>query len=234
MQRQQPETLALTSSLDHVIFESSADSKTVRLGLAVAIAAHVVFFVVNWPSFAGSAPRIVEKKEIIHVLQNTRYVLEPTPLPEVPRRRPVESIPIPDPDPFDPEPIRSDDAVVPQFVSGDWVSAEGLEIPDPPPDVVEPSLPLVGPQITAPRRIVMVEPVYPEIARHARKEGVVVLSLIIGPSGKVVSIEVLRGLGLGLTEAAVEAARQWVFEPSTYKGRPTAVQYNLTVRFTLN
>jgi len=49
----------------------------------------------------------------------------------------------------------------------------------------------------------------------------------------VESIEVLSGLGLGLTEAAVKAARQWVFEPSTYNGRPTSVQYILTVRFNL-
>jgi protein TonB len=125
-------------------------------------------------------------------------------------------------------------AFSPEIVSGDWVSADGLDIPEPPPEVAEPVLPRVGPEITAPTRIVTVEPVYPEAARHARIEGVVVLSLIIGPSGTVDSIEVLRGLPMGLTEAAVEAASQWVFEPSTYRGRPTAVQYNLTVRFTLN
>jgi hypothetical protein len=38
---------------------------------------------------------------------------------------------------------------------------------------------------------------------------------------------------LGLTEAAVEAARHWVFESSTFKGRPTPVQYVLTVNFAL-
>ena len=233
MQHQQPGPLALTSSLDHVIFESSAASKTVRLGLSVAIAAHVLFFIVNWPSFAGSSPKIVDQEPHIFRVVPHKY-LPPPPPRENALQRPERLIPIPDPSPFDPEPIRSDDTLIPEFVSGDLVWAEDLEIPDPPPDVVEPAVPLVGTEITAPRRIVMVEPVYPEIARHAGKEGIVVLSLIIGASGRVVSIEVLRGLPLGLTEAAVEAARQWVFEPSTYNGRPTPVQYNLTVRFTLN
>ena len=43
----------------------------------------------------------------------------------------------------------------------------------------------------------------------------------------------LRGLPLGLTDEAVRAARQWIFEPSTIGGRPVRVQYILTVRFSL-
>jgi TonB family protein len=61
----------------------------------------------------------------------------------------------------------------------------------------------------------------------------VVLKLLIGTDGRVESVEVLRSLPLGLTESAVDAARQWVFEPSTYNGRATAVEYILTVRFSL-
>jgi len=232
MHNRQPGTLALGTSLDHVIRDESADSRILRLGLVVAIAAHVLFFVVNWPSFAGSGPKVMEKQPPIVVLRHFKYVVPPTPLPEVRPRRRERIIHLPDPTPLDPEPIRMESAFSPEIVSGDWVSSDGLDIPEPPPEVVV--LPRVGTEITAPRRIVTVEPVYPEIARHARKDGIVVLSLIISPSGRVDSIEVMRGLPFGLTEAAVEAAEQWVFEPSTYNGRPTSVQYILTVRFTLN
>lgn len=79
-----------------------------------------------------------------------------------------------------------------------------------------------------------VEPRYTEPARRAHLEGAVILSLTIGRSGRVEEIEVLRGLALGLTEAAVTAARQWVFEPSTVRGEPVRVQYILTVRFSLS
>ncbi len=222
-----------SSSLDHVIQDSSADRLQMRLGLTVAVLAHVVLFAANWPSIAGSAPKVPEKQPPIVVLRHFTYTIPPTPPPEVPIRLPPREIPVPDPDPFDPEPLRADATFVPDFDPSVVVPMVGLEIPEPPPDVVEPTLIHVGGDFEAPRRIVMVEPIYPEIARRAHKEGAVILSLIIGVSGRVESVEVLRGLPLGLTEAAVQAARQWVFEPSTYNGRPIAVQYNLTVHFRL-
>ena len=222
-----------SSSLDHVIQDSSADRLQMRLGLTVAVLAHVVLFAANWPSIAGSAPRAPEKQPPIVVLRHFTYKVPPTPPPEVPWQRPARVIEIPDATPFDPEPILEEAPLIPDFALDDWVSSEGLSVPAPPPDAADPELIRVGGNFEAPRRIVMVEPIYPEIARRAHKEGAVILSLIIGVSGRVESVEVLRGLPLGLTEAAVQAARHWVFEPSTYNGRPSAVQYNLTVHFTL-
>ena len=221
------------SSLDHVIQDNSTDTFHMRLGMTVAVLAHVVLFVANWPSIARSAPKAPEKQLPIVVLRHFEYKVPPTPPPEVPVRRPPREIPVPDPDPFDPEPLRADATFVPIFDPSVVVPMAGLEIPEPPPDVVEPTLIRVGGNFKAPRRIVMVEPVYSEIARRAHIKGAVILSLIIGVTGRVESVEVLRGLPMGLTEAAVTAARQWVFEPSTYNGRPTAVQYNLTVHFNL-
>ena len=52
--------------------------------------------------------------------------------------------------------------------------------------------------------------------------------------GTVADVKVLRPLGLGLTESAVEAAWQWRFEPSTLDGRPVSVIYQLSVIFTLS
>ena len=102
--------------------------------------------------------------------------------------------------------------------------------PDPPPPLVVE----VGRDITPPRRIHFVRPTYTEAARHTRLEGAVILELIIDKSGRVESITVLRGLGLGLTESAIAAARQWRFEPSLYGGRPVSVIYRLTVNFAVH
>jgi TonB family protein len=60
-----------------------------------------------------------------------------------------------------------------------------------------------------------VEPAYTEEARAARVQGVVVLQVEIDPGGKVAMthITVIRSLGLGLDEKAIEAVKQWHFQP---------------------
>ena len=60
-----------------------------------------------------------------------------------------------------------------------------------------------------------------------------VLDAVIDAEGRVASVKVLRGLPLGLTEAAQEAVREWRFEPATLHGAPVAVEFVLAVRFSL-
>ncbi len=77
------------------------------------------------------------------------------------------------------------------------------------------------------------DPSYPEKARAARAQGTVVLELAISRSGKVIDVKVLRGVPHGLTEAAVEAARQWKYTPAKHEGKPEEVLYIQSVTFTL-
>jgi TonB family protein len=58
------------------------------------------------------------------------------------------------------------------------------------------------------------EPAYTEDARIARQEGAVVLQADISADGRAGNFRLLRSLGLGLDEKAVEAVRQWEFEPA--------------------
>lgn len=58
-----------------------------------------------------------------------------------------------------------------------------------------------------------VQPMYPELARHMNLSGVVKLELIISPDGKVRSAKVLGGHPL-LAEAALDAAKRWLYEPA--------------------
>ncbi len=144
-----------------------------------------------------------------------------------------KKVPIPDPTPDEPEPIREEDPEEDlDFIPDDSLI---LGVPDAPP-APEPEGPVrfvVGGNITEPERLGGPNPVYPEAARRARIQGVVVLECTIGKSGTVTNINVLRGLPLGLTEAATSAVNRWTFKASTINGKPVEVLYILTVRFNL-
>jgi TonB family protein len=91
----------------------------------------------------------------------------------------------------------------------------------------------VGGGISAPRPIYDPDPEYSEEARHAKYQGTVLLWVIVGPDGRPHDIRVQRSLGMGLDEKAIEAVRQWKFEPSMKDGHPVAVQVNIEVSFRL-
>ncbi len=101
----------------------------------------------------------------------------------------------------------------------------------PPPEPDGP-IHIVG-DATDPVKVHEVKPQYTEIARKARIEGVVILQATIDRNGDVTDVKVLKGLGLGLSEAAAAAVRQTKFRPATLNGKPVGVYYNLTVNFQL-
>ena len=74
---------------------------------------------------------------------------------------------------------------------------------------------------------------YSDEARRANLEGEVLLEIVITSKGTVGDVRVLRGLGLGLNEKAVEAVRQWRFSPARMKGTPVDVIVEVTVEFRL-
>lgn len=90
----------------------------------------------------------------------------------------------------------------------------------------------VGGDEGLPRKIKDVKPVYPQIAMAARVAGVVIIDVTIGPDGRVTDAKVLRSQPL-LNQAALDAVRQWVFEPVLLNGAPTSVVKTVTVDFQL-
>ena len=90
----------------------------------------------------------------------------------------------------------------------------------------------VGGEIKEPRKLKNVAPVYPDVAARGKIEGVVILEIAIQPSGRVEDVRILRGIPL-LDAAAVDAARQWVFAPTLYRGVPVSVTMTVSVRFSL-
>lgn len=87
-------------------------------------------------------------------------------------------------------------------------------------------------QYTPPKLIRKVKPVYPLIARQARVEGVLILEATTDEQGRVNHVEVIRSIPL-LEQAAVEAVRQWIYEPMIINGKPRAVIFKVKVNFVL-
>jgi periplasmic protein TonB len=81
------------------------------------------------------------------------------------------------------------------------------------------------------RPLSMVRPPYTDAARRGRVEGRVRLELMVDERGEVTSVRVLQGLGFGLDEAAVAAARRLRFTPATRCKRPVAAPFILGMRF---
>ena len=90
----------------------------------------------------------------------------------------------------------------------------------------------VGGNIRPPTRIQFVEPAYPDVARSARVQGVVIIELLVGVDGAVSNARVLRSIPL-LDQAALDAVRQWRYEPTLLNGAPTPVIMTATVNFSL-
>ena len=74
-----------------------------------------------------------------------------------------------------------------------------------------------------------------EEARAAGVQGTVVLQVEVDPSGRVAMtpIRVIRSLGLGLDEKAIEAVKQWKFKPATKNGTPITAKATIEVSFRL-
>jgi TonB family protein len=87
--------------------------------------------------------------------------------------------------------------------------------------------------MTPPKVLQRVEPEYTELARTAKYQGTVVLAVEVDSTGVARNIRVAKGLGLGLSENAVAAIRQWQFQPAIKDGAPVTVQATIEVNFRL-
>jgi protein TonB len=91
----------------------------------------------------------------------------------------------------------------------------------------------VGGGVSAPVVIFRVEPQYSEEARKAKYQGTVIISAIVRKNGGLDVLKVVRGIGLGLDENAVEALKQWKFRPGMKNGVPVDVFLNVEVNYSL-
>ena len=96
----------------------------------------------------------------------------------------------------------------------------------------QPRIAHVGGQIREPRKLKDVPPRYPEDAKAARVQGMVILECTISPEGNVTDVRVLRGIPL-LDQAAIHAVKQWRYTPTLLNGVAVPVVMTVTVNFRL-
>jgi periplasmic protein TonB len=228
-----PEGELRPTVIEIIAQEEEQDKRFTRAAIVAAVILHLFIFWFHWPTFAGGLKEAAEKKTKIYVVKQVKFKQPPPQeMQQIPKPK-TQKVPIPDPTPDEPEPIRDEEPEEEiDFVPDDNLVLGIPEAP-PPPEPEGPVRFVVGGNITEPEKLSGPNPVYPEAARRARIQGVVVLECVIGKDGTVRDVKVLRPLPLGLTEAAVEAVQKWKFKPSTLNGKPVEVLYILTVRFNL-
>lgn len=89
----------------------------------------------------------------------------------------------------------------------------------------------IGGGVSAPQLIYSVEPEFSEEARKAKVAGNVLVNLWVDQNGNPSHVHVIRGVGMGLDEKAVEAVRQYRFRPALESGKPVLVELNVEVNF---
>ena len=90
----------------------------------------------------------------------------------------------------------------------------------------------VGGRIAVPQRLVTAQPVYPAFAKTARVQGVVEVSIVIDGNGNVTKTQIVKSIPQ-LDRAAIDAVRQWRYEPTRLNGVVVPVIVTVTVQFRL-
>jgi protein TonB len=206
------------------------------IAFLIAVAIHGVVLTIDFPEIRRAIQPRRERTFIV-----VRKYVPPPPAVERPQvarqQRLTRRVPIPDPTPEEPEPIREPE---PEFVAPplppDVEVLIGVPEPPPRPPVSAPLVPGVG-DVTLPVLIpeTRIQPEYPELARIARIEGNVVLQAVIHSDGTVGDLVVLRctRASFGFEKAAIEAVQQWRYRPAMSGGRPVDVYFTVFVEFTL-
>lgn len=211
--------------------EDRSDKRGIRVSIAVAALLHAFLLTVTFPQLYSEELADEMKEKKLFVVEVPRFKPKPPPpVDKIPDKL-VKKIPIPDPEPDKPEPFVADVVSTPDM-DFDVDTALVFNVPDPPPVPETKNVYVVG-EIAAPERVHYVKPLYNEIARRARIEGLVIIKAVIDESGGVIDLDVLKSLPMGLAEEAVKAVEQWRYRPSTVDGRPVKVVLTVSVNFQL-
>lgn len=126
------------------------------------------------------------------------------------------------------------------FVAGEPDAAlfqipPGFKVSDaPPPPEPAPGTVRIGNGVSEPLVLKMAYPEFSEEARRKKVNGNVLVSLVVDENGLPQNVKVVRGLGLGLDEKAVEAVKQYRFKPAMREGVPVKVELNVEVNFQIS
>ena len=196
-----------------------------QVGFILSLSIFILLFKISLPSKEPTAIIIQAQEEVFleEVIQ-TKHITTPPPPP-----RPPVPIEVPN------DEILDDKIVV---LDLEFDLDKPFNLPASPPEndledeifiVVEQSPVLIGGIASIQKRIR-----YPELAVNAGIEGRVVLQFIVTYEGKIKNPLVVRGIGGGCDEEALNALEFAKFKPGYQRGRPVNVSYSLPINFSLN
>jgi protein TonB len=110
------------------------------------------------------------------------------------------------------------------------LAGTAIQVPPPPTNSQAPERIQVGGHVAAARLIYQPKPLYPETARRFRIQGTVRLQALISKEGAIENLTVLVGHPM-LIQAALEAVKQWRYEPTLLNGVPVEVETTIVVTF---
>ncbi len=200
-----------------------------QIGFIVTLLLMIILFRINLQA-SGEFEIIEQEQEVIEMEEIIQTEQEVTPPPP--------------PRPPSPEPVPDDEIIEDIFFDLDTeIDLDApLDMPPPPPpaDDEEEEEPEVFtivedmPELIGGMQSIYQYLHYPEIARKAGIEGRVVVQFIIDEEGNVIDPVVVRGIGGGCDEAAIEAVKQVKFTPGRQRGRAVKVRYSMPITFRLS
>ncbi|MDH3268821.1 MAG: energy transducer TonB [Ignavibacteria bacterium] len=201
--------------------------KTFEISLIIALVLMIVAFKF-FPDVASGGEQLEDTQELFTVedIQQTKQENRPPPPPKPP-------IPIEAP---------SDDVLEDIEIGDTEIDfEEELEAPPPPKEEKkveeEPTYFVAVEEMPEPIggiKAIQEKIVYPEIAKRAGVEGKVYILAFVDELGNVTKANVLKGIGAGCDEAALNAVLKTKFKPGKQRGKPVNVQVSIPVIFKLN
>jgi periplasmic protein TonB len=185
----------------------------------------------GFPTYVAATPVPPLPRTPVPSRANVSNNLAPTVAPnEIRDEIDVPTAPVSD-GPIDPYGLPDASAGMPP---GPWTGVSVPPSPPPAPPVRQsPQLVRSGGLVREPKKIFGPPPAYPEIARAARIQGMVVIEAVIDERGLVTDARVLRGQPM-LDGAALAALKQWRYTPTLLNGVPVRVLMTITFNFQLD
>lgn len=198
----------------------------IEIGLVVALLLLILAFRVNFNPETNlnveiDGPEVVEMEQI----EQTKQIPKPPPPP-----RPPVPIEVPNDELLEDAELDIDSEI-------DF--EEPADLPPPPPPQEEEDEPEIFmvveqmPELIGGIGELQQKIKYPEIAKKAGVEGMVVIQFVVDEQGNVVDPTIIKGIGAGCDEEALRVVRTAKFQPGKQRGKPVKVRFSLPIRFTL-